>query len=137
MSYKFSMSTISSLVEWLENYDQSVSGKTSAQFIGKQLEKELFEGICSRRDDIELLLKTTVLDVNAKLIVHLHLMLFYTSKSTSFVILESLEQRFKDDEIKILMSLINDEQLAKLLQQSGDRDGDGDKRSLLGNFNEV
>lgn len=149
MNKKFSLSTISTVIEWLETLDgaESRNRETPEQFlkehfceqklfVEKTLEKEIFTNICRHRDFINLLMKaTTKLQESARLTVHLHLLIFFLSKSTSSTILDSIKNHFSDDVIKILLGLIDDEHFMMLVQRNGDEDSDKD--SFLGNANEV
>lgn len=129
MSYKFTLSTIAALVEWIEKFDEVRERQTPGQFlkenvcyrklfVEKHLEKEIFENICRYRVFIELMLKAKSLIINPHLIVHLYLMLFFMSKATSVTILESLKKTYSEEVVKDLIGLIDDEQFMVLLQKN-------------------
>jgi hypothetical protein len=146
MSYKFNLSTIATLIEWLEKYDAVGERQTPGLFlkenicdqklfVDKHLEKEIFENICRYRDFIEFMLKTKSLPTNVQLIVHLYLMVFFMTKSTSQTILESLKKSFLGEVVKDLIGLIDDEHFETMVQQNGD--GNFNKETLLGSLTEV
>lgn len=146
MSYKFNLSTIATLIEWLERYDAVEERQTPGQFLkenycdqklflAKHLEKEIFEQICRYRNVVEFMLKTKSLATNPQFIVHLYLMVFFMSKPTSQTILESTKKSFSDEVVKDLIDLIDGEKFATMLQQNGE--GSFNKETLLGSLNEV
>lgn len=146
MTNKFNLSTIATLIEWLARYDAVGEAQSPGQFlkenicdqklfVDKHLEKEIFENICRYRNFIEFMLKTKSLAIKVELIVHLYLMAFFTSKSTSRTILESLKKSFSGEVVKDLIGLIDDEQFAVMLRENSE--GIFNKETLLGNTNEV
>ena len=143
MIYKFSLSTISSLIDCLQTYDK-VEGVTPEQFVkehlsDKELEAEIFENLCNRRDSIELLLKTTFLKPNPQLVVHLFLAMFLLIEATGSIIYESMKRQFSDDVINVLFGLIDDDQCEMLLETSPNEYGvkDTDEKKVHRNANEV
>lgn len=147
-SNNLSLSTISTVIEWLEKFDDAESRNRGTPeqflkanacgqklFVEKIIEKQIFSNICRHRDFIKLLLKSVAMKESSQLTVHLHLLVFFLSKTTSSTILESTKKHFSDDVIKFLLGLIDDEQFVMLVQRDGDEDSDKD--SFLGNANEV
>lgn len=150
MSGKFDLSTISTLIEWLDKYDEvellqqhreSVEKFLKENFcdqklfVDKTLEKKIFENVCRHRSLVETLLKSSSLEIDSSLIVHLFLMIFFMSKSTSATIYESMQTNFSSDVVKILMNLIDGEHFAKAVEQGGDVEFD--KETLRGCLHEV
>lgn len=146
MNYKFSLSTISTVIEWLAKFVDVESQETPKQFlkenvcsqklfVEKNLENEIFTDVCRHRDFIKFLLNSSGMQENSQLTVHLHLLIFFLSKSTSSTILDSIKNHFSNDVIKVLLGLIDDEQFMMLVQRNGDQDLD--KNSFLGNVYKV
>lgn len=146
MSYKFDLSTVVTLIEWLAKYDE-VKQRESPDaflkehfcdqklFIDKTLEKEIFENICRHRNLVELVLKSARLEINAQHVVHLFLMIFFMSKSTRATIYESLKLSLSEEVGKALIRLIDEEQFAKAVQRGVD--GDLEQELIRRNLNEV
>lgn len=143
MSYKFDLSTVVTLIEWLAKYDGEKQRESpdaflkehfcdQKLFIDKTLEKEIFENICRHRNLVELLLKSASLEINAQHIVHLFLMMFFMSRSTSVTIYESLKLSLSEVVGKALIELIDEEQFAKVFQR-----GDFEQELIRRNLNEV
>ena len=146
MNFKFDLSTIATLIDWLKRFDGACEWQSPGQFlketvcnkkifVEKHLEMELFEKICRYRKLIEFMLNSKSLPLDASLIVHLYLLVFFVSKSTIVVIFESLKKTFKDKDIKDLIDLIDDEQFAATLKQN--EEGEVNKETILGSLNEV
>lgn len=146
MHCKFDLSTIVSLIDLLERFDAAGKRQSPVQFVrenfctrklsdANHLEMELFANICRYRNFIEFMLKTKFAAANIPLIVHLYLMMFFMSKSTSAVIFESLQKKFADEVIKDLICLIDDEQFAATLRQKEERKVN--KAAVLGSSKEV
>lgn len=146
MSYKFELSTVVTLIEWLAKYDETKPHESpdaflkehfcdQKLFVDKTLEKEIFENICRHRNLVELLLKSASLEINAHHVVHLFLMIFFMSKSTRATIFESMKLSLSEDVGRTLIGLIDEEQFAKVVQQGGG--GDLDQEAIRRNLVEV
>lgn len=105
MIYTFSLSKISTVIEWLEKYDK-VEGLTPKQFVREHLSVQKF-----------------LIDKNLKPFSCWQIQV----NETVSIIYESMQNRFSDDVITVLLGLIDDQ--CQLLFQSkwnGDEDRDNE-----------